>query len=168
MTRRNWREALVQLRKDGRMTLTALSRKTGIPVSSLFDHLKRLKKDLRFTLLLDFERMRNTRAFVVIRCKKGQRDECLNRIRKNACVNNLFRINNGFDFLVEVVVSDLKELEDWLTAQQGTVRKVLVFYVLEQLGQEQFFTQEWLSAAPPSVRDLSCAAPLPRLSTRFP
>jgi DNA-binding Lrp family transcriptional regulator len=95
---------LTFLRQDARQTLTDISRKTRIPISTLYDKLKHQEQSLimKHTTLVDFALLGfNCRAKILLSTSREEKDQLKNFLGEHPCVNSLFKINNGFDFLVE-------------------------------------------------------------------
>jgi DNA-binding Lrp family transcriptional regulator len=140
-------DLLMQLRKDGRQPLTEISRKIDMPVSTIFDQLKQNRHELitRFTCLLDFRSIGfNCRAQIVLRIRKDQREEMQQHLLKHPNVNSVYKINNGYDFLVEAVFKDLKEVDDFVERldEKFKVHEKKVYYIIEDLAREQFMTDQ--------------------------
>ena len=137
---------ITHLRRNARMNLTTLSRKTKIPISTLFDRLKTGEKNmiLKHTTLLDFAKMGyGCRANVILKLDKKSRDECREFLMKSEHTNNLFKINNGYDFMIELVFRTMKELEDFTEnlEERFNVQEKKVHYIIEELLKENFMTQ---------------------------
>ena len=136
---------LMQLRRDGRQPLTEISRRINMPVSTIFDRLKQNRHELitRFTCLLDFSRIGfNCRAQMVLRVRKDQRQEMQTHLLKHSNVNSVYKINNGYDFLVETVFKDLKEADEFVERldERFKVVEKRVYYIIEDLAREAFMT----------------------------
>jgi DNA-binding Lrp family transcriptional regulator len=134
------------LRKDSRASLTKMSRKTQIPVSTIFDKLKNrtnkvIKKN---TCIIDFNRLgMNTRAKVVLKVRPEDRNEIKQHLLKNRHVNSLYKINNGYDYMADVVFSNLKELESFLEDMDDKFKIKMrhVYYVIDEIECEKFLSE---------------------------
>jgi len=135
---------LSHLRRHARIPLTELSRKSGIPVSTLFDKLKTATPFVkRFTILMDFLPLGfATRAIVVVKVHKKDREDVKTFVAKNKSINSVYKVNNGYDYCLDIVVRDMKELEDLLQhmEEHWKIEKRLVFYLLEIVKEEEFLT----------------------------
>lgn len=133
---------LSELRKDGRRSLTRIARKTNIPVSTLFDKLKHYKGTLvsKFTTLLNFSMLGfNTRATIVLKVDKRAREDLKRFLSNHSRVNSLYRINNGFDFMVEGLFYDVKELEYFLSELENyDILVSKVYYIIDDIKREAF------------------------------
>ena len=131
------------LRQDGRITLTDLSKRTGIPVSTLFDRLRAARASgliRRFTLLPSYEQLGYmSRAYVILKAKKENREELRSYLSLHPAINTLFRINNGFDFLFEAICKNMQEMENFLEELERRFHsKHTAYYLLESIAEEQF------------------------------
>lgn len=138
-------DLLMQLRKDGRQPLTEISRKISMPVSTIFDRLKQNRHDMikKFTCLLDFNKVGfSCRAHMVFRIRKDQRQEMQQHLLKHPNVNSVYKINNGYDFLVETVFKDLKDADDFIEKvdERFKVHEKNVYYIIEDIAREAFMT----------------------------
>jgi DNA-binding Lrp family transcriptional regulator len=136
---------LVELRKDGRSSLTDISRRISMPVSTIFDTMKTgaagtVKK---YTCLLNFEQIGfNCRTTIVLKVKKEEREEVKNHLLKQQCINSVYKINNGYDFLIEAVFKDMKGADEF-TENLESKFKILekkVYYIMEDIARELFMT----------------------------
>ncbi len=106
---------LQHLRRDARINLTVLSKKTGIPVSTLFDRLRAGEGSVitRFTVLMDFAKLGfPVRAKVLLRADAESRIPLRNYLLAHNRVNGLWRINNGFDYAADCFFASIKEAEE--------------------------------------------------------
>jgi DNA-binding Lrp family transcriptional regulator len=136
---------LSQLRRNARMKLTDMSKATKIPVSTLFDRII-LYKDRglvkKYTALVRFEDFGyKARALVIFSAKNREdREKLFELLDKHRNVNCLFKVNNGWDYMAEVVFPGIKEVEDFLDDVEEKVRlkNKKIFYVIDELKKEEF------------------------------
>ncbi len=133
------------LRQNARMKLTELSRRTGVPVSTLFDRMHDLGGIgvTRLCAMLDFRKLGfNTCATILFKVSKDKRTELKNCLMKSFCVNSLMRVNNGYDFMAECIFRDMRELEEFCERleQNYGVRGKEIHFVIEDLKRERFFS----------------------------
>lgn len=130
---------LSQFRNDARCRLTTMSRRTGIPVSTLFDKLQSYERTVfrKMAPLFDFDALGfRTRANMLIRSSNSKLHQ---HLVKHPSVNSLFQVTNGYNFLAETVFRDLRSLQHFVDELQRTYRaKVDVYYVIEDLKREGF------------------------------
>ncbi len=131
------------LRKDGRQTLTTMSKKTKIPISTIYDKLKLYDGDLirKHTCLLDFQKLGfTTIAHILVNVDKSVKEEVKEYLTCHMNVNSISRVNNNYDFLIEVVFRHLGEMEDFLDnlEEKFPINQKQVFYDIEQIKKEGF------------------------------
>ncbi len=132
------------LRQNSRTSLTILSRKTGVPVSTIFDRLKSNNVITKNTALLDFTKLGySTRATILLKARKTEKDKIREFLAKSFNVNSLYKVNNGFHFMAECVFKDIKELEDFLDLidERFSIRTKEVHYIIDELKKEAFLSQ---------------------------
>jgi Lrp/AsnC family leucine-responsive transcriptional regulator len=133
------------IRQNARMNLTAISRKTGIPVSTIFDRLQAHEGSFitKFTALVDFAKLGfPVRANVFLKVDPQSRDGIRNHLLVHQSVNNLYRINNGYDFAAECVFTSIKEVEEFVEAleMQFKVLDKHVFHIIDDIAREKVLT----------------------------
>jgi len=135
---------LSYLRQNAREQLTKISKKTSIPVSTICDRLRTHEGGLikKHVSLLDYKQLGySMMAHIVMKCCKESRDEVKSYLMKNQNVNSFFRINNGFDFLVEGIFKDITHMETFLDELQGKgVTEIKVHYIIDEMKREEFMT----------------------------
>ena len=130
------------LRNDARENLTRISRSTGIPVSTLFDKIKRYKGDVirRYTSLLNFGKIGyDVHVQLMLKAKGNGKLDLERFLMSSLCVNSCYKVNNGFDFMVELV---FKTMNDYYTFSEQldnySMQKKHEFFVLKELKREAF------------------------------
>ncbi|MBN2053067.1 Lrp/AsnC family transcriptional regulator [Candidatus Woesearchaeota archaeon] len=131
------------LRENARQTLTVISKRTGIPISTLYEKLKHHEKELitKHTTLIDFNKLGySSRANIMLSTAKDNRDGLRSYLKEHPRVNSLFKINNGYDFMAEGVFTNVKELEDFLEELEDkfAIQDKKVFYLVEEVKRESF------------------------------
>ena len=134
---------IAHLRKDSRIPLTRLSRKTKIPVSTIFDRLKAKEKDviIKHTSLLDFNKLGfHTRANIAIRVEREDKDKIKEHLIKHEAINSVCRINNGYDYMIEGIFKQIKDMEEFLDILENKFRILdkKTFFIIEDLMKEEF------------------------------
>lgn len=134
------------LRRNARETLTNMSRATHIPISTIYDKLKFHEGGLikKHTCLLDYNKLGyTTRANVLLRVDRSTREELKEFLIKHNNVNSVSKINNNYDFMVEMVFREIREMEDFLEKIEDRfkIKAKQVFYVIEDLKREEFLAE---------------------------
>ena len=141
----NKKELLVitHLRQNARETLTRLSKKTGIPVSTIFDQLKRTDVINKHTCLLNFSTLGfNTRANILLKVNREDRELVKDYLANNNNINTVYKTNNGFDFIIEGIFKHIKNLEDFMEIleEKFPIKSKQVFYIIDDIKREGFMT----------------------------
>ncbi len=146
---------LANLRANARETLTKMSKNTSIPISTIFDMLKQHEKSIikKHTALIDFSKLGfGTRVTLTLKVNKDQRDDLREYLTRHYNVNSVYKINNGFDFLVEGVFRSIKDLEDFIEGldEKFRIRSKQIYYIVEDIKREDFLSN-------PQIVDIVCA-----------
>ena len=128
---------LCNFRQNAKSNLTTLSKKTGMPVSTIFEKVKRYEKNLitKYTVLLDYNILGyNLKVQMFLKVNRQKKDEIKKRIMNNHKVNNFYRITNGYDFFIEAIFKDMNDLEEFndFLESIGVIKKI-EFYILEEM-----------------------------------
>ena len=136
-------QILSALRKNARASLTKISRETKIPVSTIFERLKNFQKVAihKYTTLVDFKRFGfTTKAFVILKFDKADKEIAFSILQKSIPINSSYKVNNGYDILLECIFKDIRELEEFFEEFEKKVRikAKQIFHVIEDLKQQEF------------------------------
>lgn len=134
------------LRKDARINLTTMSRKTGIPVSTIFDRIRLHENGVirKHTALIDFSKLGyTTRVNMMLKAKKEEKEELKNYLAKQDSVNSVYKINNSYDFLVEGIFTDIKEFEEFIERmdQRFSIEAKEIYYIVDEIKKEDFMAE---------------------------
>lgn len=131
------------LRSAGRIKLTDLSRETGLPVSTIFDRMKSSAAIQRHATLLDFHMLGfGVKAIVLLKAAKDYREALHDHLMYHFHINNLSKVNNGFDYCMECVFHTMQELEEFLESleEKYRIKQKTVYYVVKDLKREAFMS----------------------------
>ncbi len=136
---------IASLRKNARETLTSMSKKVGMPVSTIFDKLKCFqgKQIKKHTSLVDFAKLGfGTRAVMILKARKNERDKLREFLEKCHNINTISRINNGYDFIADVIFRNLKEMEEFgeKIEEKFKIKNKQNFYIIEDIKRETFLS----------------------------
>ncbi|MBN2458338.1 Lrp/AsnC family transcriptional regulator [Candidatus Woesearchaeota archaeon] len=142
---------LSSLRANARDTLTNISKKIKVPVSTIFDRLKLHEKGLiqKHTSIIDFSKLGfSTRANIILKVNKDDKEELRKFLLGNWNINSVVRINNGYDFLAEAVFKNILELEQFceILDERFRIKSKQIFYIIEDLKREEFLANPTLAA----------------------
>ena len=120
--------------------------------SSLYEKIKRSEGNIitKHTCLVDFTKLGfNTRAKIVIQAGTSGKAELLSFLVKHQNVNSVYKINNGYDFMIDGIFRNMRELEDFLEAVQEKfrIKRQETFFVIDDIKREAFLSD-------PSILDL--------------
>lgn len=140
---------IAHLRQNARMPLTKMSKATHIPVSTIFDRLRFNENELitKHTSLLNFSKLGyNTRANITIKVERDDKDNLKEFLMKHHSVNSVYKINNGFDFMIEGIFKQINDLEEFIELLESKfqIKDHKTFFVIEDLKREAFLTNEHL------------------------
>ena len=136
---------LANLRKNSRETLTKISKQTSIPVSTIYDKLKIYETSFikKHTSILDFSKLGyHTRATMLIKVANNYREKLREHLLLDKSLNTVYRINNGYDFMLEGIFKELREVDlflDKLEKDYGVTEKY-VYYIIDEVKKEDFLS----------------------------
>ena len=137
---------MTYFRRNARENLTQISRLTRIPVSTIFDRLREFEKGLiqKHTTLVDFRKLGfDIRVNILFKVAKDSREDFRDFLIMNDNVNSLFRINNGFDYLVEGIFRDMADLQKFMEQLDSfKIEAKQELFILEDIKRECFLTNE--------------------------
>ncbi|MBT3814262.1 Lrp/AsnC family transcriptional regulator [Candidatus Woesearchaeota archaeon] len=136
-------QLLMHLRENSREKLTSISKKTNIPISTLFDLLKELQGGLilKSTVLLDYSKLGyHARAKVFLKVSNENKEKLKNHLNLNPNVNTIYKINNGWSFLIETVHKNIKELDIFLEKLEDNynIENKQIHYLIDEVKREGF------------------------------
>jgi DNA-binding Lrp family transcriptional regulator len=120
------------LRENSRKNLSKISRETRIPVSTIFDRLKKYEKSVikKNTALLNFKELGySVRVNLMLRVDEKGRQEFEKFLSRTENVNTAYSVGTEYDYMLECV---FKNIEQW----QEFMKKVMKFKVLDK---KEFF-----------------------------
>ncbi len=133
------------LRNNSRQSGSLLARKIGIPASTLFDKLHSCEKRFvrKHTSLLDFDKLGfSARVQIVLKVPEESKAIIQDFLLNHGSVNSFYKVNNGFDFLVECIFKNRSEAKDFVEYLQKSfgIIDFCTFDVLEELRREEFLS----------------------------
>lgn len=131
-------------RQNARKNLTKISRETGIPVSTIFDKLRKYNGSLirKHTCLLDFSKLGyDVRVTLMLRIPKERREEVKSFLMARNDINTIYRINNGYDYLVEGIFKGMRDYQQFMERLDDfKIKSRNEFYVLDEIKREGFLS----------------------------
>ena len=137
---------LANLRQNGRQSITNLSKKTKMPISTVYGKLKNYEGKLikKFTPIVDFHSIGYTaRATIMLKVGQRHKQEIRQFLHNAKVVNTFYRVNNQYDYLIEVICKSLNGVQRLLDTMEGRfeVEKKEIHYILEEYKKEDFLAQ---------------------------
>lgn len=138
-------QIIAYLRQNARMPLTKMSRRSRIPVSTIFDRMKINEKEVivKHTCLLDFSKLGyHTRANISLKVDREDKEGLREFLIKHRCVNSVYKISDGFDFMVEGVFKEIKDMNEFLEEVESKfkVEDRKAVFIIEDLKREAFMS----------------------------
>ncbi|MFH1064323.1 MAG: Lrp/AsnC ligand binding domain-containing protein [Candidatus Woesearchaeota archaeon] len=133
---------LSYLRNNARQRLTSISRRTHIPVTTIYDNVRRYEKRFitKHSSLIDFKKLGfNAKTKIALKVG-GSKAELLTYLQDHPNVNSLYRTSSDFDVLAELVFRELRDVDEFMETLKGRfdVEKSLVLNITEDLKREDF------------------------------
>jgi len=131
---------LTHLRKNSRKSLAKISKESSIPISTLFDTLKRLESSivLKHTSLIDFSKLGYSFR-VNFALSSKNKHELREFLMQSYNVNTLSSLINGYDFYVECVFRDLKEMTEFKEKlEKFGLKDIKENFIVEEIKKEGF------------------------------
>ena len=133
---------MTYFRNNARENLTRISKMSHIPVSTIFDKLREFERTMikKHTAIVDFKKLGfDIQLNMLFKVSRESRDTFKDFLVKNENINSVFRINNGFDFLVEAIFRDMDALQRFSESlKRFDIIKKQELFVLEDLKREGF------------------------------
>ena len=124
------------MRTNSRISLAKISRKEKIPVTTLFDRLKKLNV-IRKTILINNSSIGwPIRAYGII---KMPTTKTIEKLRAQRGMNNLYRTENG-EIIFDMYFKSLYDAEKKFH-EESFESEISVFYIVEEIKTEGFFTE---------------------------
>jgi DNA-binding Lrp family transcriptional regulator len=135
---------LTHLRENSRNSLAMISRETSIPISTVFDKVDKLGKEIisKYSPLIDFSKIGFGLKVNFLLKSIKKKSELKRFLIENKNVNSILRLNSNFDFFVESVFRNMKEIEEFRESlDKFEIKDKNEFFVIEELKKERFFTR---------------------------
>ena len=142
---------LSHLRKNSRIKLTWLSRETGMPVSTIHDRMNGPigRSVQRYSCVLNNSEIGfNSRATIILKVDKEQKQEISQYLERYPNVNSLYRINNGYDFMLDAIFPQMVHLEEFVEQleRKFRIKHREVYFIIAEVKQESFLSDPQAAA----------------------
>lgn len=136
---------LSNLRENSRESLTRLSKKTRIPVSTLFERIKTYDNKIikKYTSIINFDEIGyKTRAHILVRPWPETKNKVEEFLQKSSIVNSLYKVSTNFEYLTEIICKDMQEFHNFLEKLEALkLEQKEVLFVIAELRKEEFLTK---------------------------
>lgn len=135
---------LGDLRHNGREKLTKISKHTNIPVSTIFDKIRRYEEKniiKRHVCLIDFAKLGfEIDVCILLKVEKNEREKLKEFLNEKECLNSIFKISNSYDFFVEGIFENMLHLQDFVDELEENFSLVRndVLYIVNDVKREEF------------------------------
>jgi len=129
------------LRNNARNSITKISRKTGIPTSTVFVKLKDLEKDIikKYTALLDYSKIGyHDWHKTAVKLEGGHQQDFEDYVYSHENINSVYEINGGFHYLIESVHKNIRDYMDFIKEMQTKfdVEEMKQFQIIRDIKRE--------------------------------
>ena len=140
-------EVLSYLRKNARQPLVKISKKTGIPVTTIYDKLRRHENQLikKYTSLMDFSKFGfPVTAFLMVRVDRQDEDRLKAYLRGHPSVNSVYKTEPFTSFMIEGIFKRVYDVVKFFEELENnfTVYEKKELYVTEEVTREKFMTEQ--------------------------
>ena len=148
-------QLLAHIRHNSRMKLTEIGKSSSMPVSTIFEKMNGVMESYiqRYTCILNTAALGYTsRATIILKVDKAQKKEIGDYLERHEHVNSLFKINNGYDFLMDVIFQTMAELEEFVEALEARyhIKQKDVYFIIDEVKQEGFLANPLTAIAAPN------------------
>ena len=132
---------LSYFRRNSRRNLTQISKETGIPVSTIFDRLRKFESDVicKHTSLLNFRALGyDIVVKMLVTVDKASREKFQAFISRSMNINSAYRTNEGF--IIETIFRNIKDMYEFNERLSELIIRKEEYFVIEQLKREDFLS----------------------------
>lgn len=129
------------LRNNSRQKLMDISKNTNIPVSTIFDTLKRLNDSInKYTIIPNYSKLGfNTRALIILEPENSEKEKMINYLTNINTINSIFNVD-GNGFFIDVILKDNKQLSNFIKdlEKKFKINNFKIHLVLDEMKHEDF------------------------------
>jgi DNA-binding Lrp family transcriptional regulator len=140
-------QLIASLRKNNRQKLTKLSRELRIPVKKIQDKIQTYNENIisKHTILLNFDKLGFlTRTNIIVAVDSEDKNKMQDHLVKHPNVNNLYQVNNGYDFLIELITKSDEQLDIFMQELEikFKIKRKDFQYILKDIKREKFIANK--------------------------
>ena len=139
------KEIMKHLRQGKKLNISAIARELDIPISTVADKLKRIEEKYvsKRSSLLDYKSLGYTAHHIVaIKSSPQQKNEILDFLKSQKCVNSIYHTNSNFSFLVELVCKDSFYFINWMDQLKSKFALELQPFQILKIEERERFMPE--------------------------
>ena len=131
------------LRQNGRKRIADISKETNIPLNEIHNFIRSNSYIKKHTAIVDFGKLGyNIKLVLALAVSSLQKDEIETYLGKSLHANFIYKINNGYDFMVELIFKSMDESNRFI---ENLDRRFLIYdkkeyYILETKKEQLFMT----------------------------
>jgi len=139
------KEIMKHIRQGKKLNISAIARELNLPISTVADKLKRIEEKYvtKRSSLLDYKSLGYT-AHHIIAIKSGaqQKNEILDFLKQQKCVNSIYHTNSNFSFLIEIVCKDSFHFINWIEQLKSKFQLELQPFQILKIEERERFMPE--------------------------
>jgi DNA-binding Lrp family transcriptional regulator len=136
------KELISAIRENSRLGAKSLSKSLSLPASTIYSKLNKPDKVIdKYTCLLNFESLGySIRAQIIFSVDRNSKEKASEYLTGSNSVNNLWKINGGYDFIAECAFKNLLDMETFRESleTQFKANKFQIHYLVEEYKREGF------------------------------
>lgn len=136
------KEIIKHMRKGKRLNISRIARLLSMPISTLSDRIKRIEKKyiVKRSSLLNYSQLGYfAHAKLTIKIEKDKRNEFVDFLKEEGCVNSICYINSGFDFFIEVIFKNAIEMKRWIEDSKNRFNLDMQAFQILKIEQREGF-----------------------------
>ncbi len=125
------------LRENSRLSIAEISRRTKLSVSTVKANIHKLKREeiiKSYKALINFQESNLIDCIFLMKCD----NEELSELKFRRFINNITRISNYYNLLVEAVFNGIKEYSEFKTELEEKNIEFESFFIISELKRESF------------------------------
>ena len=131
------------LRNNGRQSFVDISKKTNIPVSTVYDRLTKTNLIDKYTCLLNFENLGfSINIFTLLKTIPNQKEKLGEFLTTHPSTNNVLLLNQDFDYASELIFKNTKDMFNFFDELESkfVIEKKDIHHILEDKKREGFLS----------------------------
>ena len=139
-------EILHHLRNNSRQSLTSISKKMKIPVTTVYDRVLANEKKFitRHTSLLNFPNIGlNSRMFLNVKVQKNKIIQFENFLKAFPGINSAYKTDFDGNYFIEMLSKDSSDANASISEIENkfSIKKTQIFNIIEELQKESILTK---------------------------